>query len=183
MPRTISNYSPPRRSAPIVHVPPTSIYRVNNRVRPRKLKKTIGVYVAGALFALANWTFLDAAILSAYAKSPWGQPGTDDPPVHVTFVDWIPGICSLLGYSVVHMIDKDRFRENDGLASAVWMAKLFVFIGLVLMVGGLAGSVTVLVLKYIQGAYPKHFAYYGYASVSQNLVMMLSAGVLWIAQI
>ncbi|RXW18556.1 hypothetical protein EST38_g7299 [Candolleomyces aberdarensis] len=149
-----------------------------------KHKRTIGVYVAGALFAIANWAFLDAAILSAHAKSPWGQPGTDDPPVHVTFVDWIPGICSLLGYFVINMIDKDRIRGDEGFGDsrAVWRARLFLFIGFALMAGGLAGSVTVLVLKYILGSYPEQFTYYGYANVSQSVAMMLSAVVLWIAQ-
>ncbi|TEB24252.1 UPF0220-domain-containing protein [Coprinellus micaceus] len=132
-----------------------------------KHKRTIGVYLAGALFAIANWTFLDAAILSAHSKAPWGQPGNDDPPVHVTFVDWIPGICSLLGYL-------DSRDDGFGDSRAVWRARLFLFIGFALMAGGLAGSVTVLVLKY--------FKYYGYANVSQSVCMMLSAVVLWFAQ-
>ena len=98
-----------------------------------------------AQFALANWTFFDAAILSAHARMPWdgeGEPG--NPPVHVSFVDWIPGICSLLGYLVVNLIDKDRIRGEDGGfgdSRAVWRARLFLFLGFALMAGGLAGSV------------------------------------------
>lgn len=93
-------------------------------------------------FALANWTFLDAAVLSAHAHAPWGQPETP-PPVHVTFVDWIPGICSLLGYLTINLIDKDRVRGDEGFGDsrAVWTARLFLFIGFALMAGGLAGSV------------------------------------------
>lgn len=125
-----------------------------------KHRRTVGVYLAGALvsgslmslrepvlililkFALANWTFLDAAVLSAHAHSPWGQPDAP-PPVHVTFVDWIPGICSLLGYLVINLIDKDRVRGEEGFGDsrAVWRARLFLFIGFALMAGGLAGSV------------------------------------------
>lgn len=41
---------------------------------------------------------------------------------------------------------------------------------------------TVLVLKYILNAYPEQYTYYGYANVSQNVALMLSAVVLWIAQ-
>ncbi|KIY44164.1 UPF0220-domain-containing protein [Fistulina hepatica ATCC 64428] len=149
-------------------------------------KRTIGIYLAGALFALANWTFFDAAILSAHAHSPWGQPGNDDsrePPVHVTFVDWIPGICSIIGYLIVVMIDKDRIKGDDyGDSHAVWRARLLLFIGFAFMAGGLAGSVTVLVLKYVLEHYPEQFIYYGYANVSQNIAMMFSAVVLWIAQ-
>ncbi|KAF9064784.1 hypothetical protein BDP27DRAFT_1298700 [Rhodocollybia butyracea] len=145
-----------------------------------KHRRTVGVYLAGALFAIANWTFLDAAVKSAHAKVSWG----DEPPVHVTFVDWVPGICSLLGYLVVNLIDKDRIKGDEGFgdSSAVWRARLFLFIGFALMAGGLAGSVTVLVLKYVLSDYAEMFKYYGYANVSQNILLMLSAIVLWMAQ-
>ncbi|KAG7094606.1 hypothetical protein E1B28_005430 [Marasmius oreades] len=145
-----------------------------------KHRRTLGVYVAGGLFALAFWVFLDAAILSAHAKVPWG----DDPPVHVTFIDWIPGICSVLGYIVVNMIDKDRVKGEEGFGDprSVWRARLFLFIGFALMAGGLAGSVTILVLKYMLSDYAEMFKYYGYANVSQNILLMLSAIVLWMAQ-
>ena len=64
-------------------------------------------------------------------------------PVHVTFADWVPGICSLLGMLVVNLIDKDRVRGDEGFgdARAVWRARLILFIGFALMAGGLAGSV------------------------------------------
>ena len=125
-----------------------------------KHRRTVGVYLAGALvgfstlclstvwlihrqFALANWTFLDAAILSAHAKAPYSSIPETEPPVHVSFVDWVPGICSLLGYLVINLIDKDRIRGDEGFGDsrAVWRARLFLFIGFALMAGGLAGSV------------------------------------------
>ena len=83
---------------------------------------------------------MDAAILSKHAKSPWEDP---EPPVHVTFVDWIPGFCSLFGFLVINIIDKDRIRGDEGFGDsrAVWRARLFLFIGFALMAGGLAGSV------------------------------------------
>ncbi|KAF7303866.1 hypothetical protein MIND_00616500 [Mycena indigotica] len=150
-----------------------------------KHRRTVGVYLSGALFALAYWVFLDACIISKHAKAPWGPP--DDPapaPVHVTFVDWIPGLCSLLGFLVINLIDKDRVRgdENFGDARAVWRARLFLFVGFALMAGGLAGSVTVLVIKYIMPEYPDAFKYYGYANVTQNVALMLSVVILWMAQ-
>jgi len=145
-------------------------------------KRTVGVYLAGALFALANWTFLDAAILSAHARP---EHPTEPVLVHVNFMDWIPGICSLLGMIVVNVIDKDRVRGDEagyGDSSAVWRARLVLFIGFALMAGGLAGSVSVLVLKYIINEYPEQYKYYGYCNVSQNVALMLSAVVLWISQ-
>ena len=40
----------------------------------------------------------------------------------------------------------------------------------------------VLVLKYLINDYPEQFQYYGYANVSQNVSLMLSAVVLLVAQ-
>ncbi|EGO04071.1 hypothetical protein SERLA73DRAFT_175810 [Serpula lacrymans var. lacrymans S7.3] len=148
-----------------------------------KHRRSIGIYLAGALFALANWTFLDAAILSAHAHSPYDEPQIP-PPVHVDFVDWVPGFCSLLGMVVINLIDKDRIRGDEGFgdSNAVWRARLFLFIGFALMAGGLAGSVSLAVLKYVMKDYAEQYTYYGYANVSQNVALMLSAIVLWIAQ-
>ncbi len=39
-----------------------------------------------------------------------------------------------------------------------------------------------LVLKYVIPGYPDQYQYYGYANVAQNVSLMLSAVVLWIAQ-
>lgn len=63
--------------------------------------------------------------------------------MHVTFADWVPGLCSLLGILVINLIDKDRIRGEDGFGDsrAVWRARLFLFVGFALMAGGLAGSV------------------------------------------
>ncbi|KAG1903032.1 UPF0220-domain-containing protein, partial [Suillus fuscotomentosus] len=133
-------------------------------------------------FALANSTFLDAAILSAHARPPYEDPQSP-PPVHVLFVDWVPGICSLPGMLITNLIDKDRIRGDDcGDSNAVWRARLFLFIGFAFMAGGLAGSVSLLMVIYIMMDYPEQCTYYGYANVSQNVALMLSAVVLWIAQ-
>lgn len=93
---------------------------------------------------------MDATILSKHAKAPFGAPPGTDPPVHVTFLDWIPGICSLLGYLVINLIDKDRIRGDEGFGDsrAVWRARLFLFIGFALMAGGLAGSVVRMLFLY-----------------------------------
>ncbi|KAK7447378.1 Vacuolar protein sorting-associated protein 68 [Stygiomarasmius scandens] len=143
-------------------------------------RRTIGVYLAGGLFAVANWVFLDAAIFSAHAKVPWGN----DPPVHVSFVDWLPCIFSLLGYFVINLIDKDRVKGEEGYGdiNAVWRARLFLFIGFAMIAGGLAGSAAILVLKYVLSGYANMFMYYGYANLSQNILLMVSAAILWMAQ-
>ncbi|KAF8518255.1 hypothetical protein BU17DRAFT_76174 [Hysterangium stoloniferum] len=149
-----------------------------------KYKRSFGIYAAGALFALGHWLFWDAAILSAHAKPPIDAP-YDTIPVHVTFLDWITGICSTLGLLVVNLINKEQLMAQGGFSHddpTVWRARLFLFLGFALMAGGLAGSVVILVLKYILQNYEDRFLYYGYANVAQNVALMLSAIVLWLAQ-
>lgn len=144
--------------------------------------------------------FLDAVILSSISNRPpqppnggGGGDGGDqplpwDPPVVVTsFADWLPGLCGTLGMIVVNLIDKSLLAEagiggalfgggggGGGLGGGgditAWRAKLFLFIGFALMAGGLAGSVTVLVVKYIVPGYPE---YYGVA----NVIQVRSSGI------
>ncbi|KAI5806557.1 hypothetical protein DFH27DRAFT_479987 [Peziza echinospora] len=135
-----------------------------------------GVYVAGALFSLGFWFFIDASV---YSKV--NNPGD----VHVEFVDWIPGICSALGMLVINSIEKSRLNADsfaytgDGVA---WTARLILFLGFALMAGGLAGSVTVLILKYIVPGYEGQTLYFGVANVIANSLIMLSSVVLWVSQ-
>jgi len=56
------------------------------------------------------------------------------------------------------------------------------FLGFALMAGGLAGSVTVLVLKYVVHGYPFPTLYFGIANVVANGLIMLSSVVLWVSQ-
>ncbi|TKA36826.1 hypothetical protein B0A49_12265, partial [Cryomyces minteri] len=111
--------------------------------------RTFGVYAAGALFSLGFFFFVDAATFSRSARN-----GSD---VHVNFVDWVPGICSALGMLVINSIDKSRLSADSYSYSGsgvAWKARLVLFLGFALMAGGLAGSVTVMVLKYVVPEYP-----------------------------
>ncbi|KAF8331290.1 uncharacterized protein EI90DRAFT_3057413 [Cantharellus anzutake] len=146
-----------------------------------KNKGAAAVYTAGAIFAIANWFFLDAAILSAHTKPPRDAPY--DLVIHVSFVDWIPGICSIIGLLIVNLVNKANLRGEETSFSGsetnlVWRARLFLFMGFAFLAGGLAGSVTVLVLKYILSYYPE-YQYFGIANVVQNAGIMLSGVVLW----
>ncbi|CAO1635483.1 unnamed protein product [Sympodiomycopsis kandeliae] len=162
-------------------------------------KRTFGIYLSGALFAIGWWFFLDAVILSSIESKPpidIGDPSLPPwiaPVVRMTFADWVPGLCGTLGMIVVNLIDKSLLAEA-GLSSTLfsggagggfagdatmWRAKLFLFVGFALMAGGLAGSITVLVVKYIVPGYPEYF---GVANVVQNICLMVSTIALWIAQ-
>ncbi|KAM0755049.1 UPF0220-domain-containing protein [Meredithblackwellia eburnea MCA 4105] len=154
-------------------------------------KREFLVYLSGALFALGWWMFLDSTMLSKHAI-PLPDPGPWDPvPIHVTFSDWTPGICSTIGMIIVNLIDKQRLMNddegpswNDGFAGGVaWRARLFLFMGFAFMAGGLAGSITLLVIKYVIPNYPGGFGVnWGIANVLQSVLIMMSAIVLWTAQ-
>ncbi|KAI9728776.1 MAG: hypothetical protein M1828_002882 [Chrysothrix sp. TS-e1954] len=139
--------------------------------------RTAGVYLAGALFSLGFFFFIDA---STYSKSALN--GSD---VHINFVDWIPGICSSLGMLVINSIDKARLSADTFSYSGngvAWKARLVLFLGFALMAGGLAGSVTVLVLKYLLQEYEFPTLWFGVSNVVANGLIMLSSVVLWVSQ-
>lgn len=145
------------------------------------------VYLSGVLYALGFWLFLDAVIYSKHAN------GSD---VHVTFVDWIPFICSTLGTLTVNSIEKNRLLQgamsgDSGITSfggdldstMAWQARSVLFFGLALLAGGLSGSVVVLIIKFLV----KDFNTYptvgmGVNNVLGNFSILLSCIVLWIAQ-
>ncbi|KAL7413876.1 hypothetical protein BDY24DRAFT_388420 [Mrakia frigida] len=150
-------------------------------------KREIGVYLSGAFFAIGWWVFIDAVILSKTAKLGPDSP-YDEVPVHITFADWISGIIATLGMLITNMIDKSRLSADGGGAwggegTSAFRARLVLFLGFALMAGGLAGSLTTLIIKYILPSYPSEFVYYGIAAVAQAGGIMLSSVTLWGAQI
>lgn len=139
--------------------------------------RTAGVYLAGALFSLGFFFFIDASSFSHSRKN-----GSE---IHIKFVDWIPGICSALGMLVINSIEKTRLSADSYSYSGTgvaWKARTVLFLGFALMAGGLAGSVAVLALKYIQPGFPFPTLYFGIANVIANGLIMFSSVVLWVSQ-
>jgi len=135
-----------------------------------------GVYSSGALFSLGFWFFIDASVFSKVANAGF---------VHINFLDWIPLICSVLGMLVINSIEKSRLNADSFSYSGngvAWKARLVLFMGFALMAGGLAGSVTVLITKYIVNNYPFPTLYFGVANVLANGLIMLSCVILWVSQ-
>lgn len=98
------------------------------------------------------------------------------PAVHITFVDWIPGICSALGMLVINSIDKSRLSADSFSYSGngvAWKARLVLFLGFALLAGGLAGAVVVLVLKYVVAEYAWPTLWMGVGNVVANALVML----------
>ena len=139
--------------------------------------------MSGALFSLGWWIFFDALLLSsvrskrpADADDPTRIPPWIEPAVKMSFADWLPGLLATLGMIVVNLIDKSILAEAGGLGAMgsfgggggdpiQWRARLFLFVGFALLAGGLAGSVTVLTIKYIIAQLPEGYEYYGFANV------------------
>ncbi|KAG0219437.1 Transmembrane protein 50A [Mortierella sp. GBA43] len=133
-----------------------------------------GVYLSGALFALGWWFFIDAAI---YSKNWDDSDGTKR--VSVEFVDWVPGICSTLGMIIINCVDKASLRgdtftfSSGGETSIAWVARVILFIGFTFMAGGLAGSVSIMCIKYLIPDYGDPFAFWGICNVVQNALIMI----------
>ncbi|KAF2765330.1 vacuolar sorting protein-like protein Vps68 [Teratosphaeria nubilosa] len=139
--------------------------------------RTAGVYASGALFSIALFTLIDAATFS--------KSHLNGSTFHMNFVDWIPGIFSFLGMLIINSIDKTRLSADsfsysgDGVA---WKARVVLFMGFAAMAGGLAGGVTVMVLKYVVANAQWPALWFGVANVVANALVMLSSIVLWVSQ-
>ncbi|CAM9021443.1 unnamed protein product [Wickerhamomyces anomalus] len=156
------------------------------RFQPFKLPnstalRSIGVYTSGALYAIGFWAFIDAVIYSKTVNAS---------DVHVTFVDWIPIICSTLGMLIVNSIEKIKLLNDalgggssfGGSSSTTWQARVILFLGFSLLAGGIAGSIVVLILKFLIKHYTFPTLGMGVSNVVANGSIMLSCIVLWIAQ-
>jgi len=138
----------------------------------------LSVYASGAIFAISVFFVIDAASWSKSVRN-----GSD---YHVTFLDWIPLICSVLGMLVINSIDKSRLSADSfsysGDGGVAWQARLVLFLGFALLAGGMAGSVTVLVLKYVVHNVGWPTLWMGVAGVCGSFGIMASSAILWVAQ-
>lgn len=104
-------------------------------------------------FSLALYIQISTALFS---RSPQNYT---DPAIHITLLSWLPLICSALGMLTINLLDKASIAPSDGSSSGggfagggdagrQWMARFVLFLGFALIAGGLAGSVTILVLEF-----------------------------------
>lgn len=87
---------------------------------------------------------LDSAV---WSKSP--KNGSN---VHVKFVDWLPIIFSSLGMLIINSVEKQRLSGDSYSYSGsgvAWKARVVLFLGFAALAGGMAGGVTVFVLKFV----------------------------------
>lgn len=79
---------------------------------------------------------------------------------------------------IVNLIDKSNLTGEDASWSSggvAWRARLFLFLGFALMAGGLAGSITILVIKYLLPDWSEQqVVWWGVSNVVQNGCILLS---------
>lgn len=128
-------------------------------------------------FSLAFFILLDAAV--------WSKSALNGSTTHITFLDWVPLIFSSLGMLIINSIEKTRLSADSFSYSGsgvAWKARVVLFLGFASLAGGMAGGVTVLVLKYVVAEVSWPTMYMGVANVLANGGVMLSTVVLWVSQ-
>ncbi|KKA28228.1 hypothetical protein TD95_002412 [Thielaviopsis punctulata] len=138
--------------------------------------RNTGVYGAGGLFSLAFYIMLDSAVWSKSARN-----ATD---VHVSFADWLPLIFSSFGMLIINSVEKQRLSSDSiGYSGNVaWQARVVLFLGFAALAGGMAGGVTVFVLKYVVPSVSMPALNMGIENVVANALVGLSCVVLWVSQ-
>jgi hypothetical protein len=131
-------------------------------------------------YSAGFYAMLDSALYSSHSNASV---------VHVKFTDWLPFLLSSLGMLVINTVEKSRltsesfsFGSSNGYSAADWQAKVVLFLGFALLAGGLAGSVVVLVLRYVVPHYPMPTLGMGISNVVSNVAVTFSCVSLWLAQ-
>ncbi|KAK4127751.1 UPF0220-domain-containing protein [Parathielavia appendiculata] len=139
--------------------------------------RNAGVYGAGGLFSLAFYILLDSAV--------WSKSALNGSTIHVTFVDWLPFIFSSLGMLIINSVEKARLSADSFSYSGsgvAWKARVVLFLGFAALAGGLAGGVTVFVLKFIVPGVPFPALTMGVEVMVSAMIVGLSTVILWVSQ-
>ncbi|KAJ3012199.1 hypothetical protein HKX48_006412 [Thoreauomyces humboldtii] len=126
-------------------------------------------YLAGTMFAVAWWIFIDGATYAVTREKPL--------PIKVAFVDWIPGILSTFALIIVNLIDREMLNaDGDGSGHSVaTKARGCAFVGVSMALGALGGGYAVTILKYIRAGYTMGDpAYFGFCIAGQNTLIFMS---------
>lgn len=82
----------------------------------------------------------------------WSKSPKNGSTKHVTFTDWLPFIFSTLGMLIINSVEKQRLSSDSWSYSGsgvAWKARVVLFLGFAALAGGMAGGVTVFVLKFV----------------------------------
>ncbi|KAG5951344.1 hypothetical protein E4U53_003305 [Claviceps sorghi] len=141
--------------------------------------RNAGIYASGALFSIAFYVMLDSAV---WSKSP--KNGSN---VHVKFVDWLPILFSSLGMLIINSVEKQRLSADSFSYSGsgvAWKARVVLFLGFAALAGGMAGGVTVFVLKFAVPGVAMPAMNMGIENLVSNALVGLRqvSVVLWVSQ-
>lgn len=140
------------------------------------------LYLAGASFALGWWVFFDACITSA-SRVRNGFPGDGPSPVRISLVDWVPGLLGTLGLIWISALDKSLLKGGEGWDASergLACARINLFLAFTMLACDLAGSVAVLVVKYLVPALGGYEGY-GVANLGRAMGVMLATVLVWSA--
>ncbi|KAI9104089.1 hypothetical protein DFS34DRAFT_606911 [Phlyctochytrium arcticum] len=131
-------------------------------------------YIAGALFALGWWIFIDGVVFSS----------TREPklPNAIRFEDWIPGILSTIALIIVNLIDRNMLSADDSSFSGTNVAtkaRAWAFVGVSMAIGSFLGAVAIAAMKYIIPKLEGDAFYFGGCVITQSALIFVSSMVLW----
>ncbi|KAM0257445.1 hypothetical protein ACHAQJ_004392 [Trichoderma viride] len=105
--------------------------------------------------------------------------------LQVKFVDWLPLIFSSLGMLIINSVEKQRLSADSFSYSGsgvAWKARVVLFLGFAALAGGMAGGVTVFVLKFVVPGVGMPALSMGIENLVSNALVGFSSVVLWISQ-
>lgn len=124
-----------------------------------------------------------------------GEPIEPDPAhmVHIHFDDWVPGISATIGLAIINLVDKRHLLDDGGAIGGgtlgmwqddpvMWRTRTWLFVGFAFLAGGIAGSLALLIIKYMMNPDAVGFVEFGVAGVLQNVAIMACAIMLWFSQ-
>ena len=82
----------------------------------------------------------------------WSKSSRNGSTTHISFTDWLPLIFSTLGMLIINSVEKQRLSSDSWSYSGsgvAWKARVVLFLGFAALAGGMAGGVTVFVLKFV----------------------------------
>lgn len=101
----------------------------------------------------------------------------------MTFVDWLPLVFSSLGMLIINSIEKQRLAADSFRGGeTAWAARVVLFLGFAALAGGMAGGVTVFVLRFIVPGVAWPMLGMGVENVVANALVGASSVALWVSQ-
>lgn len=88
---------------------------------------------------------------------------------------------------IINSIEKSHLSSSSDYysgseTSTAWKARVVLFLGFAFLAGGMAGGISVLVLKYVVPGAEGATLWMGVSNVAANGLVMASTVVLWISQ-